>query len=114
MFSLVTTGVATVEDIDTAISYGPGLRWALLGPSLNLHVSGGECGIKHVLEHLGPAMREWARTLGEYPETDDYIEIMVEGVEAELARYDWDQTLRERDRLVTELLAAKKSSRHVP
>ena len=31
-YSLVERGVATVADIDTAISHGPGLRWAVLGP----------------------------------------------------------------------------------
>ena len=39
-FHLVDQGVATVEDIDTAISQGPGLRWARMGPFMNLHLSG--------------------------------------------------------------------------
>lgn len=47
--------VNTVEDVDTAIAQGPGLRWALLGPFLNLHLSGGAGGIARVLEHLGPS-----------------------------------------------------------
>lgn len=40
-YSLVERGVATVADIDTAIAYGPGLRWAVLGPFVNQHLSGG-------------------------------------------------------------------------
>jgi hypothetical protein len=56
--SLVQRGVASVEDIDTAIAYGPGLRWALLGPFLNLHASGGAGGITHLLQHLGPRAGE--------------------------------------------------------
>ena len=44
-FHLVDQGVATVSDIDTAIAYGPGLRWALMGPFVNLHLSGGEGGM---------------------------------------------------------------------
>jgi carnitine 3-dehydrogenase len=39
-FHLVEQGIASVEDVDTAIAQGPGLRWALLGPFLNLHLSG--------------------------------------------------------------------------
>ena len=39
-FGLVANGIASVEDIDIAIEHGPGLRWALLGPFLNLHLSG--------------------------------------------------------------------------
>src|SRR5271154_5118458 len=55
-FYLVKQGIASVEDVDTAIAQGPGLRWALLGPFLNLHLSGGAGGVAHVLEHLGPPM----------------------------------------------------------
>ena len=47
-FYLVEQGIASVEDVDTAIAHGPGLRWALLGPFLNLHMSGGPGGIAHV------------------------------------------------------------------
>lgn len=113
-FSLVERGVATVEDIDTAISYGPGLRWALLGPFLNLHASGGPGGITHVLEHIGPAQREWARDLGAYPETDDYIAPIAKGVDQELEGYDFSQTLAQRDELLVELLAAKSKASQIP
>lgn len=114
MFHLVRTGVASVADIDTAIAYGPGLRWALLGPFLTMHAGGGDGGITHFLEHLGPAMREWAADLGEYPETDDYIETMAAGVAAELEGRDWDAVLAERDRLLLGLLAAKAQAPQIP
>jgi carnitine 3-dehydrogenase len=113
-FSLVENGVVSVADIDTAISQGPGLRWALLGPFLNLHASGGDGGITHVLEHIGPAQREWARDLGEYPETDDYIGPMAAGVDAELEGYDFAETLKARDRLLIEMIAAKKQAPQLP
>ncbi|MFX5793765.1 3-hydroxyacyl-CoA dehydrogenase family protein, partial [Acinetobacter baumannii] len=63
-FHLVEQGVASTEDIDTAIAYGPGLRWALMGPYLNLHMSGGEGGIGHMLDHLGPPIESWWADLG--------------------------------------------------
>lgn len=112
--SLVQRGVASVEDVDAAISYGPGLRWALLGPFLNLHASGGPGGITHVLQHLGPAQREWARDLGMYPETDDYIESIASGVDAELRLYDFPEMLRQRDELLIQLLDAKRSLSQIP
>jgi carnitine 3-dehydrogenase len=112
IFYLVESGVATVRDIDMAISNGPGLRWALLGPFLNLHASGGDGGITRVLQRF--AMRELARTLGDYPATDDYIEVMAEGVADELAGYDWQQMLHRRDQLVVQLLAAKKEQLQIP
>jgi len=46
-----------VADIDAAIAHGRGLRWGLLGPFLNLHLSGGEGGLRHVLDHLGGRLR---------------------------------------------------------
>ncbi|BBU31387.1 3-hydroxyacyl-CoA dehydrogenase [Burkholderia sp. THE68] len=112
--SLVQRGVASVEDIDTAIAWGPGLRWALLGPFLNLHASGGSGGIAHVLRHLGPAQREWSRDLGTYPETDDYIESIASGVEQELQSHDFPEMLRQRDRLLIELLEAKRGLSQIP
>jgi carnitine 3-dehydrogenase len=112
--SLVQRGVASVEDVDAAISYGPGLRWALLGPFLNLHASGGAGGITHVLQHLGAAQRDWARDLGTYPETDDYIESIAKGVDAELQSYDFAEMLRQRDQLLIQLLEAKRDLSQIP
>jgi carnitine 3-dehydrogenase len=112
--SLVQRGVASVEDIDTAISYGPGLRWALLGPFINLHASGGAGGIKNLLRHLGPSQREWARDLGRYPETDDYIQQIAQGVDAELVGRDFPEMLRQRDELLIQLIAAKTRQSQVP
>jgi carnitine 3-dehydrogenase len=113
-FSLVERGVASVADIDAAISNGPGLRWALLGPFLNLHASGGAAGIAHMQAHLGPAQREWAADLGRFPANDDYIEPLARGVEEELQGFDFAQTLRQRDELLIELIAAKSRSSQIP
>ncbi|MBX2854804.1 MAG: 3-hydroxyacyl-CoA dehydrogenase [Rhodobacteraceae bacterium] len=112
--SLVEKGVASVADIDTAISHGPGLRWSLLGPFLNLHASGGAGGVSQVLKHLGPAQREWARDLGEYPETDDYIAPISAGVEAELDGHDFKETIAARDELLVNLLLAKRREENLP
>ncbi|MEM5344649.1 3-hydroxyacyl-CoA dehydrogenase NAD-binding domain-containing protein [Paraburkholderia azotifigens] len=112
--SLVQRGVASVEAIDAAIAYGPGLRWALLGPFLNLHASGGPGGVTHVLQHLGPAQREWAKDLGTCPESDEYIESIAKGVEAELTPYDFTEMLRQRDELLIQLLEAKRNLSQIP
>lgn len=42
---LVTTGVATVEDVDKAVWAGPGLRWAVMGSHMLFHLGGGEDGL---------------------------------------------------------------------
>lgn len=60
-FSLVDKGVASVEDVDLAVSEGPGLRWALLGPFVTLGLTGGAGGMRQTLDHLGGTMENiWA------------------------------------------------------
>ncbi len=64
-YSLVQQGVVTVADVDAAITQGPGLRWAVVGPFAGQHLSGGPGGIAHTLEHLGPPNVERWGTLGQ-------------------------------------------------
>lgn len=109
-FSLVESGVISVADLDVAMSEGPGLRWALLGPFLNLHASGGAAGIRHTLDHLGGAMREWAADLAEFPEDDSYMTAMAAGVDDELAGADFAELLQRRDAVLLRLLADKRDS----
>ena len=49
--------MTTTEEVDAAIVYGPGLRWALMGPFLTLHLAGGEQGMRHMLSQFGPALK---------------------------------------------------------
>jgi carnitine 3-dehydrogenase len=106
-YSLVDRGVATVADIDTAIAHGPGLRWAVLGPFANQHLSGGPGGIAHVLEHLGPPTEAWWRDLGQVTLTPELVARIVAGVDEELADVDPTQLVARRDAVLTALLAAK-------
>lgn len=82
---MVADGVATTGEIDDAIVYGPGLRWAFMGTCLTFHLAGGEAGMRHMLEQFGPALKlPWTRL--EAPElTDALIERMVDGTRAQAA-----------------------------
>jgi carnitine 3-dehydrogenase len=106
-YSLVERGVATVADIDTAIANGPGLRWAVLGPFLNKHLSGGPGGIAHDLEHLGPPTEKWWRDLGQVTLTPELVAKLVAGVDEELAGMDPAELVARRDVVLNALLAAK-------
>jgi 3-hydroxyacyl-CoA dehydrogenase len=106
-YSLVDRGVATVADIDTAIAHGPGLRWAVLGPFLNQHLSGGPGGIAHILEHLGPPTEAWWRDLGRVTLTPELVAKLVAGVNDELAGVDPAELVARRDAVLNALLAAK-------
>lgn len=104
---LVDTGVASVGDIDDAIAYGPGLRWAALGPFLNLHLSGGAGGIAHLLDHLGPPIESWWADLGEPKLTDALKARITAGVEAELAGRGNARLEAQRDEIILGILASK-------
>jgi 3-hydroxyacyl-CoA dehydrogenase len=106
-YSLVDRGVATVADIDTAIAHGPGLRWAVIGPFLTQHLSGGPGGIAHNLEHLGPPIEAWWRDLGQVSITPELIAKLASGVDDELAGVDPAELIARRDAVLTALLAAK-------
>ena len=54
---LVADGIATTQEIDDAIVYGPGLRWAFMGTFLVFHLAGGDGGMRHMLEQFGPALK---------------------------------------------------------
>lgn len=113
-YSLVERGVATVADIDAAISNGPGLRWALLGPLVNQHLSGGPGGMAHTLEHLGPPAQAWMDDLGAPRLTDELAALLVAGVDDELAGIDQDAMVAERDALLVQLLENKRRATDLP
>ena len=100
----VATGVASVEDVDAAIAYGPGLRWAIMGPNLIFHLAGGEGGMRHFLEHLGDVNEAWWKTLGTPSLTPEVRVALIEGVDEEAAGRSIPDLARERDRLLVALL----------
>jgi carnitine 3-dehydrogenase len=109
-FYLVDQGIASVKDIDAAVAHGPGLRWALLGPFLNLHLSGGTGGITHVLEHLGPPLENWWHDLGSPSLSKELIGAIAQGVTGELAGTDISEIADRRDDQLLALLELKAKS----
>ena len=81
---LVNDGVATTEELDAAIAYGPGLRWAIWGSCLTYHLAGGEGGMRHFLDHFDPAEFPWTK-LEAPPLTAELIDRMASGCEAQSA-----------------------------
>lgn len=77
---LIQQGVLSVSDADDAVSYGPGLRWGVMGPSLQWHLGGGQGGIKHFMEHLMPGMEATFKILGTPDVTDELKQKIVDGV----------------------------------
>lgn len=106
-YDLVQRGAISVADLDLAVSSGPGLRWALLGPIATQHLSGGPGGLAHVLAHLGPPMVDWWADLGEPELTPELTQQLVDGVTEELGGRE-REVLARRDRALVELLALKQ------
>ena len=102
------TGVASVEDVDAAISEGPGLRWALMGPHLTFHLAGGTGGMAHFLAQLGPPLESWWDDLGAPRLTPDVQAALTEGVAEATAGRDIAALAGERDRFLLDLLELKK------
>ncbi len=94
---LVNDGIATTAEIDDAVVYGPGLRWAIMGTCLTFHLAGGDDGIRHMLEQFGPALKlPWTKL--EAPElTDSLIERMVTGTQQQAAGQSVTELERLRD-----------------
>jgi len=92
---LVNDDVATTGELDDAIIYGPGLRWAGMGTNLIYHLAGGETGMRHFLRQFGPCLK-WPWTKLEAPElSESLIDKIVEGTQAEAA----GRPIRELERL---------------
>src|SRR5215470_12087514 len=101
---MVAAGEATVEEIDEAIAYGAGLRWAQMGPCLTFHLAGGSGGMQYMLEHFGAALLEpWTR-LQAPPLTSELRERMVEGCLREAGGRSVAELERLRDEFLAELL----------
>jgi carnitine 3-dehydrogenase len=105
---MVAAGEATVEEIDASVTYGPGLRWALMGPCLTFHLAGGQGGMGYMLDHFGASLLEpWTRL--EAPElTPELRERMVEGSLREAAGRSIAELERQRDEFLVELLALRE------
>jgi carnitine 3-dehydrogenase len=102
---MVAAGEATVEEIDEAIAYGPGLRWAQMGPCLTFHLAGGSGGMEYMLDHFGAALLEpWTR-LEAPPLTAELRERLVDGCLREAGGRSVAELERWRDEFLAELLA---------
>jgi 3-hydroxyacyl-CoA dehydrogenase len=107
---LVTEGVVSVADADAAIAYGPGLRWALMGPHLTFHMAGGDGGMKHFMDHIGPAIQGWMDDLGAPVLDAKTQKAIVDGVAEEAAGRSMDELRRWRDRKLIEILRVAGAS----
>ncbi len=107
---LVAEGYATVEDIDKAVTGGPGLRWSFMGPHMTYHLGGGDGGIARYLDILGESQeRRWA-ALGDPKLTDDVKQKIIDGVDAEARGRSIGDLSAQRDATLMNLLKVLRKS----
>ena len=109
---LVNDNVATTEEIDDAIRYGFGLRWAQMGLFETYRLAGGEAGMRHFISQFGPCL-EWPWThLMDVPEfTDELVDKVSSQSDAQSGKYSIDELMQKRDDNLVDFLKALKENR---
>jgi carnitine 3-dehydrogenase len=112
---LIQQGVLSVEDADVAVSYGPGLRWGVMGPSLQWHLGGGLGGIENFVKQFMDGFAGLMKKL-EMPDiTPELRQTIIDGVLKEANGQPVGQLAQEENKLVLELLALRaKPGRTIP
>jgi carnitine 3-dehydrogenase len=103
---LVAEGVASVADVDAAITYGPGLRWPIYGPHLTFHLAGGVGGMEHFMKHLLGPMQSWWDDLGKPEMTADVQRQVIAGVAEEAQGRSISELAAGRDQCLVAVMAA--------
>jgi len=101
---LIQNEVLSVAEADDAVSYGPGLRWGVMGPSLQWHVGGGPGGIQHFMDQLMGPLVSMMNALGTPNVTPELKQTIIDGVLAEAGNRTVDQIAQEEDELLLGLL----------
>jgi 3-hydroxyacyl-CoA dehydrogenase len=104
---LIEQDVLSVSDADAAVSWGPGLRWGVMGPNLLFHLAGGQNGIHHFMEQFTGPMSTWWKDLGKPEFTPEVKEKIVKGVLTEAGNQSINELAGERDRLLLGLLGLR-------
>jgi len=104
VYYLVAEGVVSAADADTALSWGPGLRWGIMGSLLLNHLGGGQGGIEHFFAQFTGPMTAWWKVLGQPVLTPEVQKQLIESVRAEVGSRSIDQLAAERDEMLLQLI----------
>jgi len=107
---LVKDGIATTEEIDNAIRYGFGIRWAQMGLFETYRVAGGEAGMKHFMAQFGPALKwPWTKLMDVPEFTDELVDLIAGQSDAQSGQYDIRELERIRDDNLVAMMRALKA-----
>ena len=115
ILSLIQRGVLDVADADIAVSYGPGVRWGVMGQTLQWHLGGGAGGIRHYMEHLMPGLEGLMKDL-KMPDISGALkQTVIEGALKEANGHSVEQLANEENDVMIGLLALPaRSAKSIP
>ena len=109
VINLVREGVATVEDIDTAVSAGPGLRWAAMGPTQLFHLGAGDGGLEAFCERYADSFNRWFDSLGRPHLDEASAKSLVEGLSSISQSQSIQDLSNRRDALITGMISLARN-----
>jgi 3-hydroxyacyl-CoA dehydrogenase len=108
VYYLVADGVVSVADVDTALCWGPGLRWGIMGQVLLNHLGGGQGGIEHFFQQFTGPMTAWWKVLGSPQLTPEVQKKLIDGVHAEVGSRSVSELEAERDEVLLGLIELRR------
>jgi 3-hydroxyacyl-CoA dehydrogenase len=110
VYYLVSEGVVSAADVDTAVCWGPGLRWGVMGNMLLNHLGGGQGGIEHFFQQFTGPMTAWWKVLGQPVLTPEVQKKLIDSVHAEVGSRSIDELAAERDEMLMGLIELRTRS----
>jgi carnitine 3-dehydrogenase len=109
---LVNDDIATTEEIDDAIRFGFGLRWAQMGLFETFRLAGGEAGMRHFISQFGPCL-EWPWThLMDVPEfTEELVDKVSSQSDKQSGQFSIHELEKKRDDNLVDFLKVLKENR---
>ena len=108
VYYLVAEGVVSAADADTALCWGPGLRWGIMGNMMLNHLGGGRGGIEHFFQQFTVPMTTWWKTLGSPELTPELQKKLIDGVHTEIGSRTVEELEAERDDILLGLLELRR------
>jgi 3-hydroxyacyl-CoA dehydrogenase len=110
VYYLVAEGVVSAADVDTALCWGPGLRWGIMGNMMLNHLGGGPGGIEHFFQQFSGPMTAWWKTLGSPVLTPEVQKKLINSVHAEVGSRSIDELAAERDEVLLGLIELRNKA----
>jgi 3-hydroxyacyl-CoA dehydrogenase len=114
VYYLVAEGVVSAADVDTALSWGPGLRWGVMGNMMLNHLGGGPGGIEHFFQQFAGPMTAWWKTLGAPVLTPEVQKKLIDSVHAEVGSRSVEELEAERDEILLGLIELRTKGAKTP